>query len=290
MNFFKKILLALITILVTGSLLIALNFLLFDQKAGAQSPVPRDTRTTKVPPTDHSKGPVTLKVAQIRDTGFLRLVNARTKTGTARAADLVKSADGLHRYHQSIRADLAAFLAFCEENGNGLYISSAYRSLKDQEAIYAKTQDKSLVQVPGYSEHHTGLAVDLQPVKALQGVVGAGLAKEKAFMEKNAWRYGFIQRYPDGKEDKTGIAFEYWHFRYIGRPHAEYMYTHDLVLEEYLELVHYRGQLELATSDGRYVVYWREPDNGRIFLPAAEDYVISSTNTGAYLITVKTGD
>lgn len=288
MDFFKKILLGLITVLIAGSLLIATNFLLFDNRAGAQNiPVKNPSAGSNAAQATTA---ITIQVKDIKDTGHLRLVNARYETKAEKTANLVKSSDGLHRYHKDIKSALAGFFEYCAKNQNALYISSAYRTIQDQAAIYESTKDKSLVQTPGHSEHHTGLAVDLQPAKALEGVFGDALNREKEFMEKNAWRFGFIQRYPEGKQSVTGIAFEYWHFRYVGRPHAEYMYEHDLVLEEYLDLIRYKGQLEIESEDGKYTVYWRMPDDGKIrFLPGGA-YDISSTNRGAYLITVKAGD
>lgn len=288
MNFFKKILLGIITLLFAGALLIAMKFLLFDKQAGAQSQPPKNSQAAG---TGASTTPlVTLDVKDIEDTGFLRLINSQYSTAPVKTGDLVKSSDGLYRYHKNIQADLVEFFKYSLDNNKGLYIASAFRTIKDQEAIYAKTKDKTLVQTPGNSEHHTGLAVDLQPVKALQGNYGDALNKEKEFMEKNSWRFGFIQRYPKAKEAITGISFEYWHFRYVGRPHAEYIFKNELVLEEYLDLIKYKGQLEIATKDGKYMVYWREPDAKKIRFSAGGDYEISSTNTGAYLITVKVGD
>ena len=288
MNFFRKIVLGLITLMMAGALIIAMKFLLFDKEAGAQVGPQKQSQTTGV-----KSGPTTLvkvKIKEIKDTGFLRLINAQHSTSTTKDSDLVKSEDGLFRYQKVIRPDLIQFMDFAKQKNSSLYIASAFRSKKDQEEIYATTKDKSLVQLPGNSEHQTGLALDLQPVKALKGVFGDGLKKEIEFMANNSWRYGFIQRYPKGKQDITGISFEYWHYRYVGRPHAEYMFKNDLVLEEYLDLIKYKGELKINTSEGDYRVYWRESESGIIQFIGTNDYVISSTNTGAYLITVKVED
>ena len=58
-----------------------------------------------------------------------------------------------------------------------------------------------------------------------------------AWLTENAWRYGFILRYPPEKADVTGIGYESWHFRYVGIPHAWYMQENNLCLEEYLDLL-----------------------------------------------------
>ena len=58
---------------------------------------------------------------------------------------------------------------------------------------------------------------------------------EYRWLEQNAWKFGFVLRYPEGKEDVTGIQFEPWHYRYVGRYHAYRMHESGMCLEEYLE-------------------------------------------------------
>lgn len=120
---------------------------------------------------------------------------------------------------------------------------SGYRSRREQEAIWADslrdnglTFTRQYVARPGCSEHETGLAIDLglngphidflRPDFPYEGVC-------QRFREA-APRFGFVQRYPAGKEAVTGIAHEPWHFRYVGCPHAMRMAARGLVLEEYL--------------------------------------------------------
>lgn len=81
----------------------------------------------------------------------------------------------------------------------------------------------------GYSEHQTGLAVDINA----DGVNSTGNQVYK-WLEKNAWQYGFILRYPSDKEDLTGTAYEPWHYRYVGRNAAEEIYHQGICLEEYI--------------------------------------------------------
>ncbi len=86
------------------------------------------------------------------------------------------------------------------------------------------------VALPGYSEHQTGLAVDINQE------IGRSTAEEVyTWLAENAHRYGFILRYPQGKEDITGYSCEPWHYRYVGREAAGEMYAQGLTLEEYLE-------------------------------------------------------
>lgn len=113
----------------------------------------------------------------------------------------------------------------------GLYVNSGYRSAEDQRELWDTAEDRSLVQPPGHSEHQTGLAVDLADLEP----DGASLADSSSgrWLADNAWRYGFILRYPAGKEEVTGIAYEAWHFRYVGPEVAEICQREGLTLEEY---------------------------------------------------------
>ena len=123
---------------------------------------------------------------------------------------------------------------------------SGWRSREEQQAIWADTLadrgerfTRQYVAPPGCSEHQTGLAIDLgqasekidfiRPAFPYDGVCGA--------FRQRAADYGFILRYPAGKEAVTGIAHEPWHFRYVGVPHARIMTDLGLTLEEYVLLL-----------------------------------------------------
>lgn len=120
---------------------------------------------------------------------------------------------------------------------------SGWRSRDQQQAIWDDSVrehglafTRTYVARPGCSEHHTGLAIDLGlrqdhidflcPDFPYQGIC-------QTFRREMA-RYGFIQRYPAGKEAITGIGHEPWHFRYVGTPHAALMAERGLALEEYI--------------------------------------------------------
>lgn len=79
---------------------------------------------------------------------------------------------------------------------------------------------------PGYSEHQTGLAVDL---------FGSSVARE--WLEEHCWEYGFIVRYPEGKAEFTGIDYEYWHFRYVGTELALELKELGMCMEEYMQML-----------------------------------------------------
>ncbi len=145
--------------------------------------------------------------------------------------------------------DLQAMLAAGKAHGIG--VQSGYRSAEHQGTLYWRQvnnqknwyglDDKAaqeaagkVVKRPGYSEHNTGLAVDLG---------GSGNFKlEMDFEDTPAFRwliencadYGFILRFPKGKESVTGVIYEPWHYRYVGKEAATYIMENDLCLEEYL--------------------------------------------------------
>lgn len=90
---------------------------------------------------------------------------------------------------------------------------------------------------PGFSEHQTGLAFDIGESGAEQHWAAASFGGTEAgeWVAENAHRYGFILRYPEGKEQLTGYMHESWHFRYVGKEVAKEIYEADITLEEYLE-------------------------------------------------------
>lgn len=107
-------------------------------------------------------------------------------------------------------------------------VMSGYRTLAEQQELY-NDMGANYAMKPGYSEHHTGLALDIGSTETTMDV-----APEGAWLASNAWRYGFILRYPADKVAITGIEFEPWHLRFVGLPHSQIMYEQNLALEEYV--------------------------------------------------------
>ncbi|MGN1481395.1 D-alanyl-D-alanine carboxypeptidase family protein [Porcipelethomonas sp.] len=128
-----------------------------------------------------------------------------------------------------MQADAAA-------EGLDIYISSGYRSYYDQERIYnsyvaedGQEAADTYSSRPGFSDHQTGLAFDLNSIDD-----SFGYTAESDWVAANAHKYGFIIRYPKGKEDITGYQYEPWHIRYIGVEKATEVYESGLCLEEFL--------------------------------------------------------
>ena len=146
---------------------------------------------------------------------------------------------------------LKAMFAAMREEGLLPYFSSTYRNLDDQWAIWkqyverytaqgydeatANAMTASYVAVPGTSEHHTGLAVDIVGHDYKHsGHPGSTMAVQ-AWLAEHCWEYGFILRYTAEKQSLTGFAPETWHFRYVGTEVSMDMKDSGLCLEEYLQ-------------------------------------------------------
>ena len=122
------------------------------------------------------------------------------------------------------------------EDGISLFIVSGFRSYDDQDVIYnryvsqdGKAEADRYSARPGHSEHQTGYAFDLNSFEESFGETPEGI-----WLAENCHKYGFIIRYPKGKEHITGYMYEPWHVRYLGVDIATSVYESGLTLEEYL--------------------------------------------------------
>lgn len=120
-----------------------------------------------------------------------------------------------------------------------IYVQSSYRSYNYQVKLYNNYQAKDGKEAadkysarPGYSEHQTGLCVDIGTKKV--SFNNFEKAEEYNWMQNNAYRYGFILRFPQNKEDITGYIYESWHYRYVGKKIAKEIHDGNLSLEEYI--------------------------------------------------------
>jgi D-alanyl-D-alanine carboxypeptidase len=125
-----------------------------------------------------------------------------------------------------------------KELGVHLMVTSSYRSYKDQEDIYKQFSAKgnkyadSYAARPGYSEHQTGLGIDIVSLEN-GGSDKFGESAEFKWMLDNCYKYGFIHRYPEGKADITGYKTESWHFRYVGLKAAKIIHDDNITFDEY---------------------------------------------------------
>lgn len=145
-------------------------------------------------------------------------------------------------YLADVCADALSFLIRAVEGEKDILPVSGYRSIAEQAALWEETVashgehwTKRYVALPGTSEHHTGLAVDLTRTRQTWDFVRPRFPHDllgRRFL-KHAADYGFILRYPKEKETITGIAYEPWHFRYVGPSLARYLQERAWTLEEY---------------------------------------------------------
>ncbi len=147
--------------------------------------------------------------------------------------------------------DLQAMISACRLAGLSPVVASAYRTMEEQTELFeskvrrlqgegwnetaAREQAAREVAVPGTSEHHLGLAVDLVD----QSYQGLDEKQEETAVQKwlmeHCWEYGFILRYPNGKSSVTGIIYEPWHYRYVGKEYAAQIKESGLCFEEWLQ-------------------------------------------------------
>ena len=119
-----------------------------------------------------------------------------------------------------------------------LMVNSSYRSYKDQELIYNSYKNISLNYAdsyaarPGYSEHQTGLALDITSLEH-KGQKEFKESEEYKWLKDNCYKYGFVLRYPEGKENITGYNTESWHFRYVGYDIAKKIHDENITFDEY---------------------------------------------------------
>ena len=154
----------------------------------------------------------------------------------------------VHGMSQSMREDAAAALEelFQAAQSEGIKLSSVsgYRSYSKQSLIYSRKVGRTgseaeadkLVARPGTSEHQTGLCMDLI-VGGANPVLDESFADHACYrwLVENAHKFGFILRFPKGKETVTGYSYEPWHYRFVGVEAATEIYRRGITLEQYLE-------------------------------------------------------
>ena len=179
----------------------------------------------------------------------LKLVNTWNPLSRDHTFTPTELANGC-KVDQRCYPDLQAMMDACRAAGLSPVICSAYRSYEKQEELYQKKVDKLVAQgysqsvaeteaakevaVPGTSEHQLGLAMDIVDLNNQNLDESQENTAVQKWLMEHSWEYGFILRYPSGKSDVTGIIYEPWHYRYVGREAAAEIYAQGVCLEEYL--------------------------------------------------------
>ena len=157
----------------------------------------------------------------------------------------------------------------------------AYRSYEEQKQFSVE---------PGYSDHHTGLGVQLM-YRLNDNTYSFSTDETYHWFFENCHKYGFVMRYPEEKADKTGINDYEDYFRYVGIPHATYMKENNLCMEEYVELLksyNDSNPLKVTGADGKYYEIWYVAVDGTATVkhPTNYAYTVSGTNEGGVVVTV----
>ena len=179
----------------------------------------------------------------------LVLVNKEHKLKTSYHSSLVPIWQGRLQASEYLFDSLVQMLADAREEGYQYFIASAYRSRDKQQrlvedgvrkrmrhgASYDEAIEKTYEEImpAGYSEHETGLALDILCSGNMHMDISQKEEPGNRWLRKNCHKYGFILRYPKSKEHITNITYEPWHFRYVGERAATYMREHDMTLEEF---------------------------------------------------------
>lgn len=206
---------------------------------------PKPAVPSVTPPTLNENGEIT----EVTDDWLLLVNKTHPLAESYEPSDLivvqhqVGSHAAIMRY---MRKEAAEHLdAMCEaaaEEGHEIGIRTAYRPYSYQKGIfndyvnrYGEEEANKFSARPGQSEHQTGLCADVtSPSVDYKLTTEYGEAPEGMWLAENAHRFGFIIRYPLGKEDITGYQYEPWHVRYVGEEHAAKIYEQGITLEEYL--------------------------------------------------------
>lgn len=185
---------------------------------------------------------------------LLILVNRTNEMPDTYIRQLTGICEGRLEADGRIVKDLREMLAAAERNGYSYFVASAYRSREKQEYLVqknisdlmaqgmeelkAKKETYKYQQLPGHSEHETGLALD---ILCSDNLTMENWAQDKLdgnkWLRRNAHKYGFVLRYPKKKENITLIQYESWHFRYVGKVAAKFMWENGLTLEEFYEML-----------------------------------------------------
>ena len=181
---------------------------------------------------------------------LLTLVNFENTIPKDWKVDLVQLNNG-QSVDRRIYDDLIAMLQAAKSEGLNPLICSSYRTNEKQEQLYqnkvseylsqgyskVEASDKAAFWVarPGTSEHQLGIAVDIVSTKNQRLDRSQENTVEQQWLIQNSWKYGFVLRYPTNKNSITGVGYEPWHYRYVGKEHAKKINELGVCLEEYVK-------------------------------------------------------
>lgn len=209
---------------------------------GAASSTPTPTKTPTPTPTPTPEG-FNKQALSIDDPNSLWVIvnKHRPLADPNYVPSPISDAPVPYAFASTLRTEAAdalttMFAAYTSETGGEMMLQSVYRSYETQAELYRG--DDTLTARPGHSEHQTGLAADIGDISG-QCAVQTCFAQMQAgqWLAANAWRFGFVLRYPDGFIEITGYEFEPWHYRFVGVELATEMHnTGTPTLEQFFGL------------------------------------------------------
>lgn len=202
---------------------------------------------------------------------------------------------------------------YLESSCSFVTVVSGFRTREFQEDLLRRRvesdgQEEAIkyVALPGCSEHHTGLAMDLSVYDGEGRSYYLSEYQDCAWLRENFYRYGFVLRYPEEKADITRTAYESWHYRYVGIPHSYIMDARGLCLEEYIEFLgsytfesplvfrygdgygeSFRAQAPEDIRGADYIIYTVPADVDYVMVPEGYAYTLSGSNTDFIIVTAE---
>lgn len=317
------VLILIILIVLISSCTIALTGKKSDDKENSSSSAadatePSSENTSTEPPQDEPETEPTSEVqpAENSDTiklsaddvhkGSLILVNAdheytfpegdievdtlhNNKNGCYEAGDNVTKLD--RTVITQINSMMEAFAKSQGASSTDIFIIDGFRTFEEQEERHNSGISKTFEA--GHCDYHTGRTFDMYRFDSSSATGYSAFSAEGSceWFAENAGNYGFIVRYPQGKESATGENARAYTYRYVGAAHASYINANDLCLEEYIELLkaHTKDDPLETTANGlSYSIYYVPASDGEteISVPKDSAYEISGNNADGFIVTV----
>lgn len=272
-----------------------------DNSAVATGSVPQDSTQTSTTPVNSSNVSLTPEDA---GKGDLVLVNNNYEykfpegdidpiTLVGNRNDFYQAGDYVTKLDKQVIIQLNALMeAYATSMGKtttDVFVQDGYRTYEQQVERHNSGRSKTFGA--GFTDYHTGRTFDMFLMDETSGSGYSYFTADNWFNE-NAGSYGFILRYPEGKEEKTGEKPRPYTYRYVGTPHASYINFNQLCLEEYIEEVKthtIEKPLEITAGGSVYNVYYvpaNESGNTDVPISEGKPYTVSGCNAGGFIVTV----
>lgn len=209
--------------------------------------------------------------------------------------DLYEAGDLVTRLDSDVigqlNAMITAYAAYMSISDTDIFVQDGFRTFEEQDDKHKSGRSKTFEA--GHSDYHTGRTFDIYHYDSSSPYGFATMTAEGDYtwFADNACKYGFIVRYPEGKQEQTGENPRGYTYRYVGVPHAVYMKENNLCLEEYISQVKSYTKdapLEITTESGSYSVYYVTAIEGSttVDVPTDKAYTVSGDNCGGFVVTV----